>query len=294
MRKPFVWTHPGYQLTCIDGLGWFDGAAAPLTPWASFVHHCRVRRRPRVIVEGLKLALRRWVAHAVTLNVAISEWVRMRQPLPRQIVIYNPFPLSDFVGPEAVGEKFDFLFVGRLVSEKGVMVLLSAFRRLLDESGSNYSLVIVGDGPLRDACESTAGDLGLMENVSFLGQQTGAALKRLVLSSRIGVVPSVYEEPMGGVAIEMMKAGIPVIVSRRGGLTECVGEAGITFANGDGVELADLMGRLATNGALRAELARRASRQALLFDETELTQKYIQAYEVASCGRTDGLRTGGR
>ena len=58
---------------------------------------------------------------AVDRKIAVSRWVASRQPLPQQVVIYNPFSLSLFKQrpAEAPSPPYDFVFIGRLVSEKG-------------------------------------------------------------------------------------------------------------------------------------------------------------------------------
>jgi hypothetical protein len=83
-------------MVSVDGLGWLDGQAAPLRPLASLRLHARKRGMGRASIEAVKLGLRRAVGHLVDKNVAITNWVAKRQPLPNQVVIYNPFPLGRF------------------------------------------------------------------------------------------------------------------------------------------------------------------------------------------------------
>jgi len=244
--KPFIWVHTGYQTRCIDGAGWTDGAPAPRTPWASVMHHARRRGRINAARDGLKLALRRFVAkRLVTRNVAITRWMEEANPLPRQVQIYNPFPTRMFRLPTDQAPEFDFLFLGRLITEKGVDTLLEAFASITSAKDvTPPTLLVIGDGPERANLEGLTKSLGVHERVKFVGNHTGESLVKQVARGRIAVVPSSWAEPMGGVAIELMAAGRNIIVSKDGGLAECVGDAGLTFPNGNAQALARVMTKL--------------------------------------------------
>src|SRR5689334_1851721 len=128
LRKPFVWVHSGYQASCVDGLGWVDGEPAPLTPAASIAFHYRRKGLLFAIKSAFKLYVRRFASqHLVAMNVAVSDWVAMRQPFKRQVRIHNPFPIFRFSGDPPQGTPlFEFLYLGRLVSEKGIGTLIRA------------------------------------------------------------------------------------------------------------------------------------------------------------------------
>src|SRR5688572_21013933 len=70
LGKPFVWTHQGYQVTSIDGLGWVNGERAPLRPLQSLVFHIRKSGPIFALLGFLKLLLRKLAASLVTRNVA--------------------------------------------------------------------------------------------------------------------------------------------------------------------------------------------------------------------------------
>jgi len=279
--KPFVWTHQGYQLVSIDGLGWAEGEPAPLTPIASLRFHLPRLGIRRGTYEALKLGLRRAVGFAADRNVAITNWVAQRQPLPRQMVIYNPFSLARFkeAASSPLAPRYDFLFVGRLVTEKGVRTLLRALAVLNGMPGRQpASLLIVGDGPHRGPLETEVAALNLGSQVHFAGKKVGQELIDTIPLGKIAVVPSEWEEPMGGVALELMAAGRPIIVSERGGLAECVARGGWTFPNGDHEALAKLMGALLDDLELRQSRAAEARRVVEHFDETGLVGQYLKMY----------------
>jgi glycosyltransferase involved in cell wall biosynthesis len=279
-RKPFLWTHAGYQMVSVDGLGWFEGRPAPLSPLASLGLHARRRGVKRAAIEGVKLGVRRAVGRLVDKNVAITNWVANRQPLPNQVVIYNPFPLSRFQGQAAPpAERFDFLYVGRLVSEKGIETLIRALADLNGRPGRRpATLLVVGDGDRRQALEALVDALALRAHVRFAGRKRDQELLDAMACGRVAVVPSEWEEPMGGVALELLAAGLPLIVSERGGLAECAGDAAWTFPNGDHAALAGVMAAVLDDETLRRSKAGHARAVVAAFDETRLAGEYLALY----------------
>jgi len=271
---------------CIDGLGWVEGEKAPLTPFKSILFHLKKNGPLFVIKRGFILYLKRFIGkNLVAKNIAITSWVAQRQPLPKQIVIYNPFPLAKFKDcPRKETFNYDFLYVGRLVSEKGVATLIKAFAELLkNESFKEKKLLIVGDGNWKERLVQLAKNLNILASITFAGKKTGEELIHLVSLCNIAIVPSEWEEPMGGVALEMMAAGKNLIVSKNGGLAECTGNAALTFTNGNAIELAVCMERLLIDELLKKQQLQEAEIQLKKFDEATLSEKYISLFrEITS------------
>ena len=247
LRRPALWTHQAWQLLSVDGLGWANGQATPLNPATSLRFY---RERLSYLAwtrQYLQLHLRRWVAIRLGANVAISHWMAERQPLPRLQVIPNPVALPAFSWSDPSQRPVDLLFLGRLVSEKGLNVLLDALACLArSPQPLRPTLLVVGDGPMRSTWQQQAIDLGLASQVRFVGSRSSADLPELLNQARIGVVPSAWEEPMGLVAVELIAAGLIPVVAARGGLAENIGQAGRTFSNGDPADLAQVLSELLT------------------------------------------------
>ncbi len=131
-----------------------------------------------------------------------------------------------------------FLFVGQLSEEKGAHVLIEAARK------TGLRVRIAGDGPARQALQ---GQAGAMTNVEFLGALSHERVLSYMRKATAVVVPSVWFEPFGMVAIEPQGLGTPVIVSRTGGLSELVvhGQTGLLVPPNDVDALAMAMQRLA-------------------------------------------------
>jgi glycosyltransferase involved in cell wall biosynthesis len=283
LAKPFIWIHSGYQASCVDGLGWVDGERSPLTPRESIAFHYQRSGLLYAAKAAFKLYVRRFACrHIVDMNVAVSDWVAMRQPFKRQIRIHNPFPIYRFVSdaPPAPGPTYQFVYLGRLVSEKGVGTLIKAIGLMLEQNpGERLELLLVGEGNWRGQLESLAREVGAENSVVFAGRKTGKELQALIHQCEIAVVPSEWEEPMGGVALELLAAGKPMIVSRNGGLAECVGDAALLFDNGDHAMLAYRMTQLLRDEHLRETLRENANAQVKRFDPERLVRRYIDLFD---------------
>lgn len=275
LSRPFIWIHGGYQAISVDGLGWHNGGPAPLTPWASMRFHFRHQGFLRGAIAALKLIIRRSALHLAAANVAVSQWVAHRVSAPRSTTILNPFPLSQFkTVPSQNPIQYEFVFVGRLVSEKGVSTLLHAFKLVTERSGRPPKLLIIGDGPERHELEALTNALGIAPMVTFSGRRAGPELVEQIQLGEIAIVPSAWEEAMGGVALELLAAGRKLIVSSRGGMKEFVVDAALTFDNGSVDQLATAMETLLKDKQRGEELLAAARRVVAGYDENAQLLRY--------------------
>jgi glycosyltransferase involved in cell wall biosynthesis len=132
-------------------------------------------------------------------------------------------------------ERKGFLFIGRWIENKGLEELISAYSRSrLDPV--QHPLILVGDGPLKARVTSLVAELGVrgVEMPGFLDDQNKA--KRLA-SARWLVAPARTREDLGLTPIEARSVGVPVIVTRDGGLPEAGGEAALIVEPGNIEEL---------------------------------------------------------
>jgi glycosyltransferase involved in cell wall biosynthesis len=118
------------------------------------------------------------------------------------------------------------LFVGRLTAGKGVHVLIDAIRECPGES-----LMVVGDGPEREALETRASGL---ERVTFAGEVSRDDVNRYFARAKMLVLPS-FHEGQPNVLMEAMARGVPVVASAVGGIPDLVrdGETGLLVRPGD-------------------------------------------------------------
>jgi glycosyltransferase involved in cell wall biosynthesis len=127
--------------------------------------------------------------------------------------------LSPFRSKFALPSEEIVLFVGRLVYEKGVQVLVNAIPKVLDKIDAKF--VIVGNGYMKEQLSGLVKNLGISQKVLFTGFVDDDTLRRLQTCANVSVVPSLFE-PFGIVALEAMAARSPVVVSGTGGLAEIV------------------------------------------------------------------------
>jgi glycosyltransferase involved in cell wall biosynthesis len=160
------------------------------------------------------------------------------------------------------------LFVGRLDPEKGIMALLTAWRKMA-EQGLRIPLKIRGAGKMESEV-TKAIRYGGLEHVEVIPWLERHSLQNLVRKAAFSVWPSEgYCETFGLVAIESLAAGVPVIASRIGTGEDLIsnGETGVHFTPGDAVDLANKVTQLWQNPQ-RLEAMRDLARQAYLKDYT--------------------------
>ncbi len=136
--------------------------------------------------------------------------------------IYSKYENEDmrqFRSKFAIPEEKIVLFVGRLVYEKGVHVLVNAAPKVLTKANAKF--IIVGNGYMKDQLSGLVKATGLANKVIFTGFVDDDTLRRLQTCANVSVVPSLFE-PFGIVALEAMAAKSPVVVSDTGGLSEIV------------------------------------------------------------------------
>jgi glycosyltransferase involved in cell wall biosynthesis len=193
-------------------------------------------------------------------------------------VIFNPYEDSDFSCFRSTPKDSDLVFMGRLVDNKGVDLLLQSVARLR-ESGLYPSLTIIGDGPERANLEVMCKNLGLDIQVRFLGVLSGALRGQEVARHKIMVVPSRWPEPFGVVALEGIASGCAVVGSADGGLCDAIGPCGLLFPNGDVESLCAALTRLLGEDSLRKQLTDAGPTHLVNFQPSIIAGKYIDEFE---------------
>ena len=190
-------------------------------------------------------------------------------------VIYGGVPEDE--GPE---EPFDIkgkniLFVGSLVRQKGVDILLKAFKSVKKDIDSN--LIIVGDGKKRKALERLAGARNL-KDVYFLGSKRD--LKSIFKKSSVLVLPS-REEGFGLVLLEAMANGVPVVASDTGGIPEIIedGKNGLLFKTGDFEDLSCKVARILEEDELKDALIEKGRETVKRFRWENMANEVDKIYE---------------
>lgn len=242
-----------------------------------------ILRKPTIVVHQTWLQNVRggtgWQNHLkqfllrFVVNVAISKAVADRLNAD-SIVIGNPYDETIFRLIPNVARDKAMIFVGRLVSDKGVDLLLRALE-ILKRGGMSTDLTIVGAGPEEVNLRKLASEYGLEAQVTFAGQKSGAELAQLLNQHLVLVVPSRWSEPFGVVALEGIACGCAVIGSQDGGLKEAIGGCGLTFENGNVTELAAQLKRLIKEPEGRTTLLRNAGEHLIRFESSKVATEYL-------------------
>lgn len=114
-----------------------------------------------------------------------------------------------------VKKPFIVLFVGRLVTEKGIRILLDASKRF----DTTISLMLAGVGPLEEEVKAVAKK---NNEIIYLGNISQNDLPLYYSAATLLIVPSIHEEGFGRVILEALSCGLPVIASNRGGIKEAL------------------------------------------------------------------------
>ena len=216
--------------------------------------------------------LKRALLSRVT-NVAISKAVA-DQLSAHSLVIGNPYDDQTFRLMSNVARDKILIFVGRLVSDKGVDLLLRALK-LLQNDNLFPDLTIVGSGPEEKNLRQLGADLMLDRQITFAGQKSGAALAEILNRHGILVVPSRWAEPFGIVALEGIACGCVAVGSEKGGLKEAIGPCGLTFENGNEAALAAQLKRLLNEPNASVRFRDGADRHLANFRADAVTTAYL-------------------
>jgi glycosyltransferase involved in cell wall biosynthesis len=191
----------------------------------------------RGVLRGTLESLKRHVTRYYP-NISVSRFVAAHIP-GESVVIHNAYDNAIFRPRDATTHERDFVFCGRLVSEKGTDLCLRAFARTREKEPGCF-LTIIGGGPEEQALRLLTRELTLADAVNFLGPLTGETLAAELRTHRCLVVPSLLDESFGIVALEGIACCDTVIVTRRGGLPEAVGGCGVVVEASE-AELAHTM-----------------------------------------------------
>lgn len=160
---------------------------------------------------------------------------------------------------------------------KRVTDVVSAFGKVL-ENGVKAKLLMVGDGPERPKAENRCRELGICDEVRFLGKQD--QVEEVLSISDLFMIPS-GSETFGLAALEAMSCSVPIISSNIGGLPEVNihGETGYLCELGDIDSMAKHTTDILTNEKLQGKMAKAARKRAELFEVDKIITVYEDYYE---------------
>jgi glycosyltransferase involved in cell wall biosynthesis len=290
-RRPVVLEHDGYQSVCPNGLLVYEPDRSVCPGHFMAGRYGKCMRCNSVSLGWAKSSRdllftfpRRWLARRVARNVAPTNHVGRRVALPRTQIMYHGVP--NFA-PMRLAEGADgdkklpcFAYIGRLVMEKGLPVLLLASKKL-SQNGYSFLLRIVGDGSERAKLEQMTDKLGLRGQTEFVGAVPADAVPGLIAEATAVVMPSVWEDVAPLAASELLMQGHLVIASDIGGLGEIVDGAGLRFPAGDADALESCMRQVLESSQMASELRLKARRRGIeVFSAKRMVEEHAYLYQT--------------
>jgi glycosyltransferase involved in cell wall biosynthesis len=239
---PVIQTLHNYRLLCPNAKFFRDGRACEdclgkLVPYPSVIHGCYRESSAATGVVAAMLTMHRamgtWT-ETVDLYIALTEFARekfIQGGLPAEKIVVKP----NFVHPDPgfkEGKGKYAIFVGRLSSEKGIALLLKAWKHL----GGKIPLKIVGDGPLAPLVTEAVKSIPACE---WLGRKPLKQVYDLMGEAAFLIFPSEWYEGLPRTIIEAFAVGTPVIAPNIGAMSSLInhGRTGLHFYPGNQEDL---------------------------------------------------------
>lgn len=211
-----------------------------------------------------------------------------------ELVLARPYEVPDArslmgnsIAPVEVAEfrRPVFLFVGHLVARKGLLFLLQACQQLREQSDSDFTLLVVGDGEQRQEAETFIQAHDLQDQVKLLGKLDYSYLGAYFQTADAFILPTL-EDTWGMVVLEALLFGKPVLCSKWAGSSELItdGENGYVFDPYQPEQLAKLMSTLIQDPE-QARVMGEKARQTMVDHAPEaVSQSLCQLVETALVG----------
>ncbi|MGW5667962.1 glycosyltransferase family 4 protein [Micromonospora sp. NPDC003776] len=221
---PVVQTVHNYRQVCSSGLYFRDGVICQdcrgrALGVPAIVHRCYRNSRAQSALMATTLAVHRptWrsVDRFIALTSAVADHLR-DYGIPDERIVVKPNAVPDPGIPTPLGE--GFLYMARLTPEKGLDLLLEAWRR--HPVGALGPLRIAGDGELRTQVEAAAAE---RSDVLYLGQLDRAGVRAALTASAVVLATSTWHDVLPTVIIEALASGRPVLGTALGGIPYLVG-----------------------------------------------------------------------
>jgi len=192
-------------------------------------------------------------------------------------VLFNIIDLQQVYDKRDQDEKeypFDVIYIGRLTYQKNPQRLMQLCA-LMKQYKPDIQMAVVGTGELEAETKALCEELGLSENVQFLGFQSNPM--KMLNCSKCLILPSRWEgTPM--CALEAMALGVPVVSTPTDGLVDLIDEGENGFLSDEDVVLAEKVIALATDAALRETLSRNAAEKAVKINDVQTYKAAIGAW----------------
>jgi len=241
----------------------------------------------RFVILDIKMTFLGWIEDFMLFKnsnkvVCVSLLVkkRLNREFPffkdKFVVIDNGVDIDKFkvAKPKALSKKdFIILFVGRVVKEKGVELLLNALADL--NSKMQYKLVVVGGGPDLENYKKIAKGFGIFAD--FVGEVSNKDTVKYYQMADIFVLPTLRQEGFPMVLAEAMGAGLPIIASRIGGIPSAIkdGQNGILVSPSSKEDLSRAITLLYQDKKFKERLSNNSLESSIKYSRKAMTASYL-------------------
>lgn len=225
-RVPVVHTLHNYRLICPSNTLFREGKVCEKCVSGTLInsvqHGCYRNSRVQTAVVAAMLQYHRWMktwTRSINGYIALSEFQKMKVAalgIPKSKIYLKPNFIEST--PKMVDSiKFGsyYLFVGRLIDEKGIALLIEGY----EKSGSRYPLVITGPGYLREFVSRTTAK---NDQIKYVGVQSKEEVLEWMKGAIALLFPSVWHECSPMSILEAYSCSLPVVCSRLGALPDMV------------------------------------------------------------------------
>ena len=242
------------------------------------------------------VSIRTWIRRSKNNRISLVDHLK-RYYVSRQTVISNSRATADDLDmPSTVIEntyddatfvntnhtnRSGLIFVGRLVSDKGCITAIEAIAKIR-QAGHLMTLQIVGHGPDENALKQTCTEWNLDSLVTFHGHQAPAQVAQLLNSAAYHVIPSIWAEPFGIVALEGIACGCIPIATNHGGLVDAVGHCGSLFPPGDADALVQTIIELESSPAKQESYRQHHSQHLQTHSPSYVAEAYLDQFKKAT------------
>ncbi len=209
-----------------------------------------------------------------TKNISVSKSVAKSLHTSSEI-IYNCYDDAVFTTQNFVERTLDFVFVGRLVSQKGCDILIKACAGL----NQAFKLTIIGDGPEMEKLKLLAEKLCLTDQINFAGTLDSADIATILNQHKVLIVPSKTKEGFGIVVLEGLACGCKIIAADAGGLAEAAGNFGKLFEPGNVQQLNCLLKEVLQNNNQPNYNTNEIKQYLSNYKKQVVAQKYLSIFE---------------
>jgi len=213
--------------------------------------------------KWLQWCIRKWIDTIFFVSKSMLE--DLKRMLPEKHLVYAPngVDIGRFFDQKRA-RKTQLVAVGTLKWQKGYEYLLQSVKGVFPKH-SEYRLVVVGDGPLRNQLQELARRLGIVDKIDFLLRLNHDEVATVLNESNIFVMSSV-SEGFPRALLEAVACGTPVVATDVGSCREIVDGVGFIVKPRNPGEFADAVNRLIENEELRAEFSRNCQEVAKRYD----------------------------